>query len=88
MKMKLEITGLKVTIDNVGHEYLEYFECKSPSGERFNIDVLVSGEFDDETEDLSQDEQIKWAKSKVGKHLFVENISQCVYVCFGKSYII
>ncbi len=88
MKRKLKITGVKVTIDSIGHEYLEYFECKDCDGGRYNIDVLASGEFDSETEDMSQDEQIEWARSKIGKTLFVADISPCVYVACGKSYIV
>ncbi|AUR88542.1 hypothetical protein NVP1115B_67 [Vibrio phage 1.115.B._10N.222.49.B11] len=88
MKRKLKITGAKITIDRFGHEYFEYFECKSDSGERFNIDALVSGEFDGDTEELNQDELIEWAKSKVGRYLFVSDISPCVYVACGKTYII
>lgn len=88
MKRKYEITGVKITVDNIGREFLDAFKVKSSDGSTIYIDALVSACFDDEIDNLTADEQINWAKTKIGKFLFCDEISATNYVAIGKTYIV
>ena len=52
------------------------------------IDAVVSGCFSDEIDDMTAEEEIEWAKEKIGKYLFFDDLSAVSYVAIGKVYIV
>lgn len=83
-KKKGLITGIVVGVDANMHDYLIAFRIDG-IGE---VDALMDDNFSDEIDELAQDEQIDWAKSKIGKHLFCEELVARGYSTKGKTYIV
>lgn len=88
MKCKVEIKGIKLSCDGNGNEYFDSFRCSDSSGKCFLIDAIVSGCFSDEIDDMTAEEEIEWAKEKIGKYLFFDDLSAVSYVAIGKVYIV
>ena len=50
---------------------------------RFLIDAIVSGCFSDEIGDMTAEEEIEWAKEKIGKYLFFDDFIAVSYVAIA-----
>lgn len=87
MKKKFTIKRVNVGVDGNNHDYMQSFDCIGEDGKIIRIDPMVSGEFQ-ETDEMTQDEMLDWAREKVGKTLFTEGLSACEYVTYGKTYIV
>lgn len=83
-KKKGLITGIVVGVDAHLHDYLIAFKIEGVG----DVDAFVGDNFSDEIDELAQDEQIEWAKSKIGKHLFYEELVAKCYSTKGKTYIV
>ncbi len=88
MKNKYLITGVNIGVDRNMHEYVSSFQVKGAGDSAINVDAVISGEFP-ELYDMTQDEQVDWAREQVGKHLFVEQlVPSGSYSAIGKTYIV
>ena len=65
---KYEIIDIVIAQDNeFCHEYLSHFVLKSEEGLLVNVDLQSSKWFDKYVGNLTDDEQIKWAREQKGK---------------------
>lgn len=86
-KKKLLIEGLNIALDNYDHEYLSSFRVQDENGNRLNVDALDCDAFP-ELDELPTDEQIDWARTKIGKYLFCDDLVSSEYRAAGKIYIV
>jgi hypothetical protein len=87
MKHKLIIRGISKAVDMMGREFFDCFEVMDSKGNRFNLDVSICGEIN-ELYDMNYDEQVEWAKSQIGKHVFCDDMSANSFIAMGKTYIV